>query len=82
VFLVPGIVLEEYYHVLKQWNTGRVTGVAWVAEFLKKGYDDNRFVIEAKAFVKEKVDDFISCLKCPKNFEGKGTVSPGGVLPQ
>lgn len=43
-------VLEEYYHVLKQWNTGSMTRTSWLLENMRKGYAHNRFEVEAKRF--------------------------------
>jgi hypothetical protein len=59
-------LLEEYYHVLRQWNTGRLTRLGYVLELLKHGYDNNIYEIEAKKFVKDHKDDYEKCLNCGK----------------
>jgi hypothetical protein len=33
----PAIVLEEYYHVLEQWNTGRLSKLKYTWEWVKHG---------------------------------------------
>jgi len=59
------VVLEEYYHVLKQWNTGRMSRVSWLwAE--RHGYQNNKFEKEADEFVKAHLKDFEDCLSCKK----------------
>jgi RHS repeat-associated protein len=57
-------VLEEYYHVLEQWNTGRLTRFKYAVEYLKHGYDNNRFEIEAMGFADQNAKEFENCLSC------------------
>ena len=59
-------LLEEYYHVLRQWNTGRLTRLGYALEYLKHGYDNNIYEIEAKKFAKDHKDDYEKCLTCGK----------------
>ena len=49
-FRLDFTVLEEYYHVLKQWNTGSMTRTSWLLENIRNGYAHNRFEVEAKKF--------------------------------
>jgi len=49
----PALVLEEYYHVLRQWETGRLTRLRYVVEMIRRGYFANRFEVEAKRFARE-----------------------------
>lgn len=44
------LVLHEYFHVLRQWNTGQLTLCRYLLETLRHGYWNNRFEIEARAF--------------------------------
>ncbi len=55
-------VLEEYYHVVKQWNTGAMTRSSYMAEYLKNGYDNNRFEIEAKTFAGDNLQRYRSLI--------------------
>lgn len=49
-FANPELLLHEFYHVLRQWETGRLTHWRYLAESLRRGYRRNRFEIEARAF--------------------------------
>jgi len=57
-------VLEEYYHVLRQWKTGEMTLLGWLWETAKHGYEGNKFEIEAKAFASAALPIFDKCLSC------------------
>ncbi|HKE46238.1 MAG TPA: hypothetical protein VKB41_17005, partial [Steroidobacteraceae bacterium] len=46
----PALVLHEYFHVVHQWGTRRLTRWRYIAEWLKRGYFDNRFEVEAREF--------------------------------
>jgi hypothetical protein len=46
----PELVLHEYFHVLNQWAPRRLTRLRYVAEWLRRGYFDNRFEVEAREF--------------------------------
>jgi len=46
----PELVLHEYFHVLRQWNTGRLTLWRYVLCCLRHGYWNNPFEVEARAF--------------------------------
>jgi hypothetical protein len=46
----PDLVLHEYFHVLRQWQTRRLTIWRYLAEWLQRGYWLNRFEIEAREF--------------------------------
>lgn len=46
----PGLMLHEYYHVMRQWGTRRLTVWRYVRESLRRGYWNNRFEIEARRF--------------------------------
>jgi len=49
-FRNPALMLHEYCHVLKQWEPRRLTAWRYLLESLRRGYWDNRFEIEARAF--------------------------------
>ena len=72
-FLKPHILLEEYYHVFRQWNRKRLFGVRYVADsvyrFLAPGQDrywDNKYEKEAQGWAAENADEFEKCLGCPE----------------
>jgi hypothetical protein len=46
----PWLMLHEYCHVLKQWETGELTVARYLLEWLRHGYWNNRFEVEARAF--------------------------------
>ncbi|HEY8053297.1 MAG TPA: DUF4157 domain-containing protein [Steroidobacteraceae bacterium] len=49
-FSNPALMLHEYCHVIRQWETGELTAARYVLECLRRGYWNNRFEIEARAF--------------------------------
>lgn len=54
----PELVLHEYFHVLRQWQVRRLTIWKYLLESLRRGYWQNRFEIEARAFAAEHVAKF------------------------
>ena len=50
-FADPELMLHEYFHVLRQWNRGRMTLWAYLAETRRRGYWQNRFERQARRFV-------------------------------
>lgn len=46
----PELMLHEYFHVLRQWQPRRLTVPRYVIEAMRRGYWNNRFEIEARAF--------------------------------
>lgn len=70
-FANHNLVLHEYYHVLRQWNTGDLSRRAYVAEFMRNGSaEGNRFEDAAIAFAKINAETLTKCLehseKCSK----------------
>src|SRR5690606_24977769 len=62
-FADHSLVLHEYYHVLRQWNTGQLSRRAYVAEFMRNGSaDGNRFEDAADSFAKSHSDALKECL--------------------
>jgi hypothetical protein len=49
-FDYPELVVHEYFHVIKQWRTGRLTLLRYLIESLRHGYWNNPFEIEAREF--------------------------------
>jgi hypothetical protein len=50
-FADPALVLHEYYHVLRQWNRGRLSVGRYLAEWVRRGYWSNRYERQARRFV-------------------------------
>jgi hypothetical protein len=49
-FANPWLMLHEYCHVLHQWECGRLSVPRYLLECLRRGYWNNRFELEARAF--------------------------------
>lgn len=58
----PSLMLHEYCHVLKQWEPGLLTTMRYVTEWMRKGYWDNRFEIEAREFAADNLYRFRALL--------------------
>lgn len=46
----PELVLHEYFHVIRQWQPRQLTIWRYLLECVRRGYWDNHFEIEARAF--------------------------------
>ncbi len=57
-----GLVLEEYFHVLRQWGMG-MTMLSYGLHDLR-GHDKNKFEKEADGFAKKHLPELEKCLKC------------------
>lgn len=49
----PELVLHEYFHVMKQWNAGRLTVWRYLKQHFCNGYEANLYEIEARCFAAE-----------------------------
>lgn len=49
-FANPWLLLHEYWHVIGQWQPGTLTVARYALECLRRGYWNNRFEVEARAF--------------------------------
>ena len=49
-FQNPWLMLHEYCHVIKQWEPRTLTVRSYLAECIRRGYWNNRFEVEARAF--------------------------------
>lgn len=56
----PRLVLHEYCHVLKQWETGELTIARYCLEWLRRGYWNNRFEVAARAFAEAHLDALVA----------------------
>ena len=50
----PWLMLHEYCHVLRQWQTGSLTVPRYLIECLRRGYWNNRFEVEAREFADQR----------------------------
>jgi hypothetical protein len=61
-FANPSLMLHEFCHVLLQWETGRLTSARYVREWLRRGYWDNVFEVEARDFAQSNLQRFHALL--------------------
>jgi hypothetical protein len=54
----PELLLHEYFHVVCQWGSGRMTRWRYLAASMRCGYWDNPFEREARQFAAEAVDRY------------------------
>ena len=52
------LVLHEYFHVLGQWRPRQLTRWRYVWEWLRRGYRENRFEVEARDYVDKNLRPF------------------------
>ncbi len=50
-FVNPELLLHEYFHVLRQWNRGRMNLFDYLLEWYRRGYWQNRYERQARRFV-------------------------------
>lgn len=56
----PWLMLHEYCHVLKQWEPGDLTIARYGLEWLRRGYWNNRFEVEARSFADRYLHAFLT----------------------
>jgi len=61
-FANPSFMLHEYCHVLLQWEPQRLTSAKYALEWLRRGYWDNRFEVEAREFAQSNLYRFRALL--------------------
>lgn len=66
-FQNPWLMLHEYYHVLKQWETGALTVPRYLIESVLRGYWKNRFEVEAREFADANRDRLLRELPQPSS---------------
>jgi hypothetical protein len=71
------LLLHEYFHVIRQWNTGELTVGRYVLQLLRKGYWRNKYEIEAREFADARTDEFRRLLT--QNSDAQGAVDGGGA---
>ena len=59
----PELLLHEYFHVLRQWQTRRLTVWRYLLESARHGYWNNCYEIEARRFAAEQLQRLRSLLQ-------------------
>ncbi len=62
-FSDPALVLHEYCHVLLQWESGALTIRRYLREWLRSGYWNNRYEVEARTFARRHLQQFRALLE-------------------
>ncbi len=57
-FADPALMLHEYFHVLRQWNRGRMNLWSYLTEWRRNGYWRNRYERQARRFVALRLEAF------------------------
>ena len=55
----PDLVLHEYYHVLRQWNRGRLSIARYLGEWLRRGYLGSRYEREARRYARTRLGRYL-----------------------
>ena len=61
-FADPALVLHEYFHVLRQWNTGRLSLGRYLREWLRRGYRRNRYEHQARRYARLQLPTLLALL--------------------
>ena len=56
------IVLEEYCHVIEQWNKKRMGRRSYLWELMRHGYNNSKYEKEAKNWATKNFDAYKACL--------------------
>jgi hypothetical protein len=54
-FTDPALMMHEYFHVMNQWEPRLLSSRRYVLEWLRQGYWNNRFEVEAREFTEKNV---------------------------
>ena len=54
----PALMIHEYFHVMNQWEPRLLTRARYLLEWLRSGYWNNRFEVEARHFTADNLDRF------------------------
>ena len=55
----PDLVLHEYYHVLRQWNRGRLSLPRYLGKWLRRGYLGSRYEREARRYARTRLARYL-----------------------
>ena len=59
----PELVLHEYFHVLRQWNRGRLSIASYLVEWLRRGYFENRYERQARRYARLRLPALLAQLR-------------------
>jgi hypothetical protein len=59
----PELLLHEYFHVLRQWNRGRMSVASYLAEWLRRGYRNNRYEHQARRYSRLQLPALLALLR-------------------
>jgi len=80
----PQLLLHEYFHVLQQWHSRRMTLWTYLLESARRGYLKNRFEIEARDFAVRNLARLGTLIAKRRGFETRSaalqTVRDAGAL--
>jgi hypothetical protein len=80
----PQLLLHEYFHVLHQWRSRRMTLWKYLVESVRRGYWKNRFEIEARDFAVRNLNRLGSLIAKRRGFETRiaafQTIPDAGAL--
>jgi len=62
----PELVLHEYFHVLRQWQPRRLTIWRYLVEWWRRGYWNNLYEVEARAFAARHCELLRRLIRQPK----------------
>ena len=80
-FADPELVLHEYFHVLRQWNRGRLSVARYLAEWLRRGYWHNRYEHQARRYASLRLPALVARLQ-PAADDGPAAAKPVECLPR
>jgi hypothetical protein len=74
----PELVLHEYFHVLRQWNRGRLSIIGYLLESLRRGYWENRYERQARRFAAMRLSAYRrGVARHRRVLAGRGERAPG-----
>jgi len=69
----PALMLHEYCHVLLQWESGALTVSRYLCECLRRGYWNNRYERQARAFADRHLSQFHALLTAAGNRQSQAS---------
>lgn len=77
-FANPWLLLHEYCHVVRQWQPGTLSVPRYLLECARRGYWNNRFEVEARAFADRHLPTLQLLLGAASAEQRLAAVEPGG----
>lgn len=59
----PALLLHEYFHVVRQWRTGRLTRWRYLKESMRRGYWANCYEHEAREFTAAAIEHYLQSFR-------------------